>query len=84
MSDSVREQLHSFIDSLSDAEVQVVLDFAKEMHITEKDEADSDYDPDKDGTVAIFSGPTNVAGRVKEILAEDARRRGGWTQKDPE
>jgi hypothetical protein len=80
MTISVREQLIHTLDRLTDEQVEALLGVARVMQPAQK----PPYDPEKDGTVAIYSGPAEEAEQIEDILDEAVKQRGGWTLKDPE
>lgn len=80
MTISVREQLIHTLDRLTDEQLAILLDVAREMKPIER----LPYDPEKDGTIGIYSGPAEDAEHIEDILDEAVKQRGGWTQKDAE
>jgi hypothetical protein len=70
---SVREQVIARLDSLSDEQIAALLAYIEAMTSTTPP---NEYDPQKDPTIGMFSGPSDLASRTKEILrAEFGLRR---------
>jgi hypothetical protein len=72
----LREQLKAKVDDLTDDEVVAMLQYMDELHAELTDDT-----PIDDPTVGMFTGPTDLSRRAKEILRNDITARSGWTQK---
>jgi hypothetical protein len=73
---SVRGQVIHKLDELTDEEAAAVLEYMESLH----PELEQDEQID-DPTVGLFSGPTDLARRAKDILRDEITARSGWTQK---
>jgi len=72
----VREQAVLKLYELSDEEVVAVLQYMEALH----EDAMGD-ERIEDPTVGLFSGPTDLGERAKDILRDEITDRSGWTQK---
>jgi hypothetical protein len=75
----LREQVKKKVDDLTDDEVIALMQYMDELHAELVDDAAID-----DPTVGMFTGPTDLSRRAKEILRNDITARSGWTQKKDE
>jgi len=75
---SVRQQIDAKLDQLSDEELTAILHYIEAMQSTE---LPADYDEANDPSIGMFSGPTDLARRAKQILRDEITARSGWTQK---
>ncbi|MBC7813791.1 MAG: hypothetical protein H7175_21720 [Burkholderiales bacterium] len=69
---SVREELNSELDELTDEQIKTLLSYVKVMR---NDDLPDDYDESKDGTIGMLKGPTDLASRSKEILKAEFGQR---------
>jgi hypothetical protein len=81
----VVSQLIEAVSQLSDEQATVLLELVHMLHPNGEEERQPEpYDPAKDGTIGFIDGPTDASTRYKDIIRENVKRRGAWTQKDPE
>ncbi len=73
--ENVRDQAVIKLYELTDEEVVAVLQYMEALHMGAA--AEQIDDP----TVGMFSGPTDLGRRAKEILRDEITDRSGWTQK---
>jgi hypothetical protein len=73
---TLREEAILKLYALTDEEIANVLEYMEEIHA-----ASEKGEPLDDPTVGLFSGPTDLGTRAKEILRNDITERSGWTQK---
>ena len=76
---SVREELIERLNTLTDEQVEVLLQVIRMIHPAE---SSIPYDEASDPAIGMIEGPTDLARRAKEILREEIDPRSGWTQKD--
>jgi len=71
----VRQALLDTLETLSDEQVEVLLQVARQFH-----QPTLSYDENNDPAIGFFSGSPDLATKAKEILS-DIDPRSGWTQK---
>jgi hypothetical protein len=73
---NVRGQVIQKLDELTDEEVVAILEYMESLHpgLEQNEQID-------DPTVGMFSGPTDLSVRAKDILRDEITARSGWTQK---
>src|SRR5690349_21390651 len=69
---TLREDIIAKIERMSDTEIT---ELAGYIEIMQNHDLPLDYDPDNDPTVGFISGPTDAAGRIKEIFAEQVEKK---------
>ena len=63
-----RERLIRRLFDMTDEQINVLEAYAEAL---DSDELPPDYHPDNDPLVGLFSGPTDLSVRAKEILREE-------------
>ena len=77
---TLREQVITIIDALSDAQLAELLRY---VEVLQSADLPDDYDPDKDPTIGFITHKVDFeASQVKDILRGDITAHSGWTQKD--
>jgi hypothetical protein len=67
-SPSLREAFVKKLDELTDEQVAALLNMVETFDYSS---ASEEYDESKDPTIAMFSGPTDLAERSEDILADE-------------
>lgn len=75
---TVREQLVSKLDKLSDEQVASVLSYVEAIQSALLSD---DYDEADDPSIGFLHGPTDLAMQAKQILRDEITPLSGWTQK---